>query len=663
MTKQKYPVKKKRANKSEEELHYFDNHYKPTKAVNILFYAAIILSSAALSGFMLISAYKLNNYLSFPLDDPWIHLTFAKNLTQYFSFSYFKDQIVTAGSTSPLYTFIVAIGFLITSKEMILSYFLGISFFVLGATAFYKLSLVEFNKEYFFALSCTGLFVADKWLNFISISGMETTMFILILVLTAYFYRTRNAVPFAVMLGLIMWTRPDGATFIIAIILDYILVKIYSAKDLKLNLFTSADLKKILLIFAGLVGLYFIMNYVLSGSILPNTYNAKLTYYTPEYRDRTDFIKYEVWNYFKAGSYYVLMIGFLFSVLKLLYDIYTRKYNQNTVYILFIIGLVFVYWLKLPYAARFGRYMMPVIPFFILVSVIGFRDLARLFNRFAESSLFANIVFYIFIGLVLFMGVKDYTDARELYAVESRYIYSRQVKAAYWLRDNTTESDVVGTHDIGAIGYYSNRKIIDLAGLVTPEFSLKINEPDYVNMVTDYMSNNGVTYVAFLREWYRVVNQAPLFSTAATLPSEVMEVYKFDPGKTKILSREVNGLLMKAQMLAGKKEGAQMIVILNRLISMDPNVAPAYYLRAMAYLYLNDMDNYEKNLLKAAEIYPEHMETTYYLGEYYTTIGKYETAMPYLLKYKEKYPDNPKLNNYLKTAEDSLGTKESNISK
>jgi hypothetical protein len=38
-----------------------------------------------------------------------------------------------------------------------------------------------------------------------------------------------------------------------------------------------------------------------------------------------------------------------------------------------------------------------------------------------------------------------------------------------WLRDNTHENAVIAMEGIGYQGTYSNRKIIDLAGLVSPE--------------------------------------------------------------------------------------------------------------------------------------------------------------------------------------------------
>jgi len=40
-----------------------------------------------------------------------------------------------------------------------------------------------------------------------------------------------------------------------------------------------------------------------------------------------------------------------------------------------------------------------------------------------------------------------------------------------WLASNSDEAAVVATPDIGAIGFYSGRKVLDLGGLVSPEIN------------------------------------------------------------------------------------------------------------------------------------------------------------------------------------------------
>ncbi len=663
MKRIKIPIKKKRTNREDYSKYNFESHFKPKKQVRILFYLLVILLPFVFSLIYIRYAYKVNGVLSFPLDDPWIHLTFAKNLAHYFSFSFFKNEMVTAGSTSPLYTLILSLMFFISDNEMYISYILGLLFFAGSSFAFYKLCNVEFDKEIIFALICTGIFIFDKWMNFIAGSGMETTMYIMILILCAYFYRKRSPAPFAVMLGLIMWTRPDGVAFIFAVIVDYILVSYYSKDQINLILFSGNDLKKIFLIFAGIVGLYLLMNYALSGSLLPNTYNAKLTYYSPEFRSRYDFLKYEIWEYFKYGSYYVVMIGFIAALLKFIFDIYKKTYNQNTLYIVFIFALIFIYWLKLPYAHRFGRYMMPLIPFFILVATIGFRDLAKIINKYTDNALFSKSLFYIWAGIIFFMGVKNYDETKDLYASQCKYIYDRQVMAAKWLKKNTNENDIIATHDVGAIGYYSDRKIIDVAGLVTPELISKINDVNYVDYMTKYLKDNGVTYLAFLREWYRVSNQTPVFTTGNSLPPEVMDIYKFDPDNTHILSREANGLLMNAQTLVAQKAPQQILYILNRVMDLEPNSSYAYFLKAYAYKLMMDDINYEKNMIRAAELYPDFRDAYYDLAVFYIEKKRWEEAKVQLDKAHELDPNNPNINAYIKGVNEAISAEQTAITK
>jgi hypothetical protein len=207
---EKMAKKKDTSKKHTVEKINLDFAYMPANKIILFVYVFIAILAAGLAYFYLNFAFSKNNYNGFPLDDPWIHLTFARNLIDYHSFSYFKNEIVTAGSTSPAYTIILAAGYLITKNEMILSYILGIIFFVFSAILFYKLSSFEFLKENIYALLITGIFIVDKWMNFISVSGMETTMYIFILIACANHYKRRKAVPFAVFLGLILWGRPDG---------------------------------------------------------------------------------------------------------------------------------------------------------------------------------------------------------------------------------------------------------------------------------------------------------------------------------------------------------------------------------------------------------------------------------------------------------------------
>ncbi len=66
--------------------------------------AAITAIGAAICILICRSALQVNGGFGFPLDDPWIHLQFARTLREYGRFSYFANEMITSGSTSPLYT-------------------------------------------------------------------------------------------------------------------------------------------------------------------------------------------------------------------------------------------------------------------------------------------------------------------------------------------------------------------------------------------------------------------------------------------------------------------------------------------------------------------------------------------------------------------------------
>jgi tetratricopeptide (TPR) repeat protein len=494
-------------------------------------------------------------------------------------------------------------------------------------------------------------------MNFISVSGMETTMFIFILIATAYFYRQKQVVPFGVFLSLILWSRPDGLAFIGAIVVDIFIQNYFAKTNPEIKLFSKNDFMKIGIVAAIFFSLYVIMNYTLSGSLLPNTYNAKLTYYAPEFRSQADFLKGEVWDYFTAGSYAIVMVGFFAGTILALLDLFKKKYNNNFLYIIFIFTFIFIYWYKLPYAHRFGRYMMPVIPFMIIVSSIGFKEFFKAFGKFMNNRTIAIYGTVVMLLLITVLSFINYLDNKSEYIKECKYINDRQVMAAKWIKENTKENDIIATHDVGAIGFYSQRKIVDVAGLVTPELINKISDVNYVATMNEYLKKSGVTYLAFLREWYRVVNQTPLFTTQDISPMEIMEVYKYDPVKTNILSKVSNSMIMEVQNRLSSRNPQQIqsvVPILNRSLQTDPNSSLTYFYLGIAGMMTNDNKAGESNMLKALEIYPDFKDALLQLGIFYNRNNRKEDAQKYLEKYLLLNPNDQKVKDQLKEITEAL---------
>jgi hypothetical protein len=55
------------------------------------------------------------------------------------------------------------------------------------------------------------------------------------------------------------------------------------------------------------------------------------------------------------------------------------------------------------------------------------------------------------------------------YGQDVRIINEEMVASAHWIADNLPPDELLAVHDIGAVGYFASRPILDLAGLVSPE--------------------------------------------------------------------------------------------------------------------------------------------------------------------------------------------------
>ena len=250
--------------------------------------------AAGASVYFLWIAYRTNGAFGFPLDDPWIHLQFAKTLREFGSFSYFRNEMVTSGTTAPLYTLLLAAGFLLTDNEMVLSYVLGIVSHVALVLGIFSLSRRLFNGDPTPAFGAALLVALEPRLVHASVSGMETGLFAALLVAAYLAYEARRPVWLGLALGCALWTRPEGILFAAVLAADHVVRGVQHKRTAALHGKTPqaggkaepaagrtlpAHLKTAGLIFAAMAAAYVGWNLLLSGSILPNTYAAKVKYY------------------------------------------------------------------------------------------------------------------------------------------------------------------------------------------------------------------------------------------------------------------------------------------------------------------------------------------------------------------------------------------------
>src|SRR5258708_8650641 len=118
--------------------------------------------------------------VGFPLDDAWIHQTYARNLGLRGEFSFVPGQ-PSAGSTSRLWTGLLAIGYLLRINPLVWAYGLGAALLALNAWLVYRLVLRWWPPDSAgasVAALAGGLLVTVEWhLVWSAGSGMETLLF------------------------------------------------------------------------------------------------------------------------------------------------------------------------------------------------------------------------------------------------------------------------------------------------------------------------------------------------------------------------------------------------------------------------------------------------------------------------------------------------------
>lgn len=422
--------------------------------------------------------------LGFPLDDAWIHQTYARNFAENGRWE-FVPGVVSSGSTAPLWTLLLAVGYWLRLPYLLWAYLLG-ALCLLGTAYAGSRLWQQVWPTHEKQVWLIGLVTIFTWpLLWAAVSGMETLLFMMLglFTLTVYFDTLNSAATaqaasaqsasprwpwfqLGILSGLLMLTRPDGIVVIIVVLLGTVLI----AKSMQQR--TAVFLRQILGLFFG-IGLlllpYFAFNWWSSGHIWPTTLYAKQAEYAvllaqplPQRLARLAAVSFGSTEMGGMASPHLLLLpGILFAIGRLLY----QRAWPRLLPLLWAIGHLVLYAWRLPLVYQHGRYLLPTIPIWLLYGLAGwlwlFTWLARQHQAAALLRRVLTLSYVVVTAFFLLLGAAAYAD-------DVNFIEGEMVTTARWLAENTSEDALIATHDIGAIGYFAKRPLLDLAGLLSP---------------------------------------------------------------------------------------------------------------------------------------------------------------------------------------------------
>ena len=469
-----------------------------------------LVAAAAVGAVLLFVALSaIGHGPGFPLDDGWIHQTYARNLAASGRWEYVPG-VPSAGSTAPLWTLLLAVGYLLHVPYLLWTYLLGVGSLIWLAWAGMALWRRLWPESAGHAW-IAGVTLVFSWpLVWAAASGMETVLFLALAVTLLLLYlRLRIAeqedgerahpIWLGVISGLLVLVRPEGVLLIFLLMMGLLTGRRFRA----LAVFLMGAALPLLP--------YFLFNLSLSGQLWPNTFYAKQAEYTVLLQ-RPLPARYLNLLYFSlggpaagwrgiSGARLLLVPGLLVAGWSALRCDWNQRRLLQTLPLFWAAGHILAYAWRLPVTYQHGRYLWPALPVWLLYGLVGsVRLLAgRVGRRGRLFSRVAALTFFVVIALFLLLGA-------QAYATDVDFIQQEMVDVAYWLRDNTASDALIAAHDIGAIGYFAQRPILDLAGLISPEVTHLLGDEE---AMARYVRASNADYLVTAPGWpYTVLTAA-----------------------------------------------------------------------------------------------------------------------------------------------------------
>jgi hypothetical protein len=388
---------------------------------------------------------------SFPLDDSWIHLHFARNLAEGHGFAY-NAGVPVGGSTAPLWTLTLAAGFALLGAHPYWAKVFGIAATLATALVTARLAR-RWTDERWLALLAGIVTAIAGPLVWGALSGMEVSLAALLVTAGLLRHTDGHDWTTALLLGLAVLARPEALLLIPLVWMGGPITWKRTA------LFVGMT--------AGCVGPWALFNLTTTGTPLPATASAKieggLIGFLSGTRPSARWTFMETPRRFEAEWLEWLWSVNVFLPILILVGLWFLWQRRGravglpaTVLLLHPIAMA----LLAPYRGpgfQEGRYSIHLLPLAICVAVAGLAGLAR-WPRIRVA----------LAGAFLLASLVTVRPAADRYAWAVQNIDAMQVRLGRWVTTHTPPDARLALNDVGAIAYVSRREVVDLMGLITP---------------------------------------------------------------------------------------------------------------------------------------------------------------------------------------------------
>lgn len=416
----------------------------------------------------------------YPLDDSYIHLQFARELAAGNGLSY-NPGVLSTGSSSPLWTALLAPGFAIPGGALHWPKLLGVLCLVAAVLGAQRL-LALFGADRLFVRAGGFLVATTPWLLWSAVSGMEVLLFASLILWTMVFAvedeaadpaRPSLAAPLTA--GLAALARPEGLLLTL-LLLACLAFRLRPAGEgegeaPRLTARSWRGFWRAALLMALLVAPLLAFNLYVGGSPWPSSMAAK-TVPDDSILPNTRYLSVALGVLWDGGGVLLLFAG---AGALVLCQRAIQGLTSALLPFLFLFGLPAAYSLTASSAApppvgNFGRYLFPLLPLLVVVGLLGPARALEPYRAGVRLGRFRLPLLALALGLLVIFQAGQSVRGLKRYVQHVKNVTDSDVTAARFLVEAKVPPDaLIATQDIGAIKLLTPNPILDMAGIVTPE--------------------------------------------------------------------------------------------------------------------------------------------------------------------------------------------------